>query len=73
MGTIMSIVTSIITFYADGFRSLKVGKKLWLLIAVKLLILFAVMKVFYFPDFLQTRYENDDQRSMHVLEHLTQE
>lgn len=35
-------------FYRDGFRNMKVGKTLWLIIAIKLFIMFAILKVFFF-------------------------
>ena len=36
-------------FYRDGFRSMKVGRTLWLIIIIKLFIMFAILKVFFFP------------------------
>ena len=39
--------------YYDGFRSMTVGRTLWLVIAIKVFIIFAVLKVFFFPDFLR--------------------
>lgn len=73
MTTNSSLLRRIADLYIDGFRSMKVGKELWLLIALKLLILFGVMKLFYFPNYLKTQYDNDTQRSAHVLENLTRE
>lgn len=35
-------------FYRDGFKNMKVGKTLWLIIAIKLFIMFAILKVFFF-------------------------
>lgn len=49
--------------YYDGFREMTLGKKLWALIAVKLLIMFGVLKLFFFPDLLETKYDNDDDRA----------
>ena len=43
--------------YADGFRSMTLGKKLWAVIIIKLVIIFAVLKFFFFPDFLSTHTE----------------
>lgn len=40
--------------YADGFRHMTLGKKLWAIIIIKLFIIFAVLKLFFFPDFLST-------------------
>lgn len=47
------------------------GKQVWIIILVKLFIMFAVLKLFFFPDFLQTNFDTDEQRSEQVLENLT--
>ncbi len=41
--------------YADGFRSMTLGKTLWTVILIKLFIIFAVLKVFFFPNFLHEK------------------
>lgn len=64
-------LNKILSMYVDGFRSMTVGRKLWLLIAIKLLIFFAVLKLFFFPDILQSRYSTDDQRAEAVRQALT--
>lgn len=53
----------IFRFYLDGFRSMTVGKKLWILIIIKLIIIFFVFKLFFFPDILQRDYDNDEERA----------
>ncbi len=58
-------------FYRDGFRSMTVGKTLWKIIFVKLFIMFAVLKLFFFPDFLHTNFSTDEQRADHVIEQIT--
>lgn len=57
--------------YRDGFRSMTLGRTLWGLILFKLFIMFGVLKMFFFPDLLHTRYDTDAQRSGHVLDRLT--
>jgi hypothetical protein len=47
--------------YRDGFRKMSLGRTLWLIIAVKLLIIFAVLKVFFFPDFLKMKVSDGDK------------
>ena len=42
-----------IMFYVDGFRQMTVGKALWTIILIKLFILFAVLRVFFFQPALQ--------------------
>jgi hypothetical protein len=49
-----------------------VGRILWKIIFIKLFVMFAILKVFLFPDFLQTNFHNDSERAEHVLSHLTQ-
>ncbi|MDX9967334.1 DUF4492 domain-containing protein [Sulfuricurvum sp. IAE1] len=73
MATEASLLRRIADLYIEGFRAMKVGRQLWLLIALKLLILFGVMKILFFPDILNTRFDTDAQRSAHVLENLTKE
>lgn len=63
----------IFEFYYEGFRNLSfTGRKLWLIIFIKLFIMFAVLKLFFFPDFLKTKFKTNDQRSNYVIEQLTQ-
>lgn len=50
-------------FYRDGFREMTVGRKLWTIILVKLFVLFAVVKVLFFPDLLKRDYDTDSERS----------
>lgn len=49
--------------YIDGFRSMTIGRKLWLIIAIKLVLFFLVLKLFFFPDILSSRYDNDSDRA----------
>jgi len=61
----------ILKFYVDGFRSMTVGKTLWLIIGIKLFIMFAILKLFFFPNFLKSNFNNDSERSEYVIERLT--
>jgi len=49
-----------------------VGKRLWLIILIKLFVFFVIMRLFFFPDFLKTRFDTDEERGDYVLEQLTQ-
>ncbi len=46
--------------YYDGFRSMRLGKTLWAIILIKLFIMFAILKVFFFPDFLKQHAQGDE-------------
>lgn len=39
-------------FYLEGFRAMTLGRTLWIIILLKLFIMFAILKVFFFPNFL---------------------
>ena len=39
--------------YYDGFRHMRLGKTLWTVILIKLFIIFVVLKIFFFPNFLK--------------------
>ena len=43
--------------YYDGFRSMTLGKTLWAVILIKLFIIFVVLKIFFFPNFLSGHAE----------------
>lgn len=66
-----NIFMRIFYFYYDGFRNMTVGKSLWLIILIKLFIMFAILKVFFFPNYLKTNFDTDEERSDHVIEQIT--
>jgi hypothetical protein len=66
-----SIFARLFSFYYDGFRNMPGwGRKAWIIIIIKLFIMFAILRFFFFPDFLGKRYDNDKQRSEYVMDQL---
>ena len=63
------MLRQIAEFYADGFRRMTLGRTLWALIGVKLLIIFAVLKLFFFPAFLKG---SEDEKADCVSDELTE-
>lgn len=61
------------SMYADGFREMTVGRKLWAIIIIKLIIMFAVFRLFFFPNILQENYDNDADRAAAVRSALSQQ
>lgn len=55
--------------YRDGFRNMTWGKPLWGLIILKAIILFAVLRVFFFKPAMAGM--SDQQKSEQVGRHLT--
>jgi len=62
----ISQVTRITALYRDGFRSMVLGRLLWKIILVKLLIMYALVKLF-FPNYLRTNFATDQARAAHVM------
>lgn len=66
----MSVFNRIIDLYVDGFKNMTIGKTLWALIIIKIFIMFAILKVFFFPDLLSKNFDNDADRAQHVRSEL---
>ena len=67
----IKVVDSVYTFYRDGFRGMTLGKKLWKIILIKLFVMFVILKLFFFPNFLNTRFHTDQEKGNFVLEQIT--
>ena len=60
------------SLYRDGFKNMPGwGRKMWLIIIIKLFIFFIIIKLIFFPDFLNTKFKTDQERSDYVLKQLT--
>ena len=70
MDIVVSRLKSIANFYIDGFKNMTWGRPLWMLIILKLIILFAILRVFFFKPVLAGKSE--DERSEFVGEMLIQ-
>ncbi|HET9571814.1 MAG TPA: DUF4492 domain-containing protein [Bacteroidales bacterium] len=64
------ILLSVIRFYYEGFRDMKLGKTLWLIILIKLFIMFLVLKVFFFPNFLGSKFQTENEKADFVGKQL---
>ena len=47
--------------YYDGFRNMTLGRTLWAIILVKLFVIFAVLKLFFFPNFISEHAEEGEE------------
>ena len=57
--------------YADGFRSMTIGKVLWAVILIKLFVIFFVLKLFFFPDVLKQKANGGDKAAYVAGELIT--
>lgn len=57
-------------FYVDGFRAMTVGRTLWVIIAIKVIVFFVIIKWIFFPDFLATKADTDEGKADYVRHEL---
>ena len=55
-------------FYLDGFRQMTLGRTLWALILLKLFIMFAILRLFFFRPAMQGM--TDEQKQDHVARRI---
>ncbi len=65
-----NIFYKIFHLYYDGFRSMTWGWSLWAIIFLKLFIMFAVLRLFFFPNFLNGVGDSDEAKSEYVVNEL---
>ena len=64
-----NLLVRVYRFYRDGFRSMTVGRTLWAIIAVKLVVFFLILRWLLFPDFLAGKA--DQGKAEYVREQIT--
>ncbi|HBG59085.1 MAG TPA: DUF4492 domain-containing protein, partial [Porphyromonadaceae bacterium] len=55
----------------DGFTNMnRLSKTLWIVAIVKLIIMYFILRPFFFPNVLDTTYDNDADKAKHVRTEL---
>ena len=62
----MKVLVNIWKFYIEGFREMKLGKTLWGIILIKLFIMFFILRIFFFPNFLNTQTDSENEKNEYV-------
>jgi hypothetical protein len=71
MDSLISAINRLFRFYYDGFTTMSWwGKRVWIIILIKMFVIFIILKLLFFQDFLQKKYSTDEQKSKYVLEQL---
>lgn len=65
-----NIIYKVWRLYADGFRQMTVGKTLWALIIVKLIVIFLILKWLFFPDYVKQNTEKGHEAEFVATEML---
>lgn len=59
------------TMFWSGFNNMsRTSKTLWIVAIVKLVIMFFILKPFFFPNVLETYYDNEEDKAEHVRTEL---
>lgn len=71
MDSVISAINRIFRFYYEGFRNMSWwGNRVWIIILIKLFVIFMILRIFFFRDFLQKNYDSEGQKSEYVLDQL---
>lgn len=63
-------VKNLYIFYKEGFKNMTLGRTLWAVVLIKLFIMFAILKVFFFPNFLNSKFEKEEDKADFVKSEL---
>ncbi|MFT4073683.1 MAG: DUF4492 domain-containing protein [Dysgonamonadaceae bacterium] len=58
------------TMFWDGFKGMTLGRTLWIIVIIKLCIMFLVLKPFFFPNLLNSKYKTEEAKADHVRNQL---
>jgi hypothetical protein len=62
----------VLGFYLTGFENLPDwARSVWIIILLKLFIMFFIFKLFFFQNKLKKDFSTDQERANHVIEQLT--
>ena len=59
---------TIFHFYADGFRRMTLGRTLWILVLLKLFVIFVILRLFFFRPAMQGM--TIEEKQQHVAQRL---
>lgn len=58
------------TMFRDGFKSMTLGKTLWTIVIIKLVIMFLILRPFFFPNFLNSKFDDSQSKADYVSKEL---
>ncbi len=65
-----SFLRKVFDLYYDGFRQMTLGRTLWAIILIKLFIIFVVLKLFFFPNFIKEHADKGQEADFVATEVL---
>ena len=65
---VMNILNAIFRFYVEGFRRMTLGRTLWVLVLLKLFVIFVILRLFFFRPAMQGM--TIEEKQQHVAQRL---
>jgi hypothetical protein len=72
-GDFMLNVKNIYSFYLNGFKNMTIGKTLWKIILIKLLVILVFLNYFIHDKSIKTEYKTYEEKVDFVFKNLTKE
>ncbi|GGD49783.1 hypothetical protein GCM10012288_24790 [Malaciobacter pacificus] len=66
----MHKIKNIYLLYKEGFQNLTIGRILWKLIIIKLIVILLFLNTFVYDKTIKTEYKNDNEKIQFVLKNL---
>ncbi len=66
----MFIIKDIYSFYIEGFKNMKIGKTLWKIIFIKLILIFTLLNYVIYDKSIKSEYKNSEDKSNFVYKNL---
>lgn len=67
------LLKNFINMYIEGFKNLKIGKTLWKLIFIKLLIILVFLKYFIYDENFKNTYKTQETKIDFVYKNITKD
>jgi hypothetical protein len=72
-GDFMLNIRNIYSFYLNGFKNMTIGKTLWKIILIKLLVILVFLNYFIHDKSIKTEYKTYEEKVDFVYKNLTKE
>ena len=72
-GDFMLNIKNIYSFYLNGFKNMTIGKTLWKIILIKLLVILVFLNYFIHDKSIKTEYKTYEEKVDFVYKNLTKD
>lgn len=67
----MNILKNTFSFYQEGFKSLTLGKSLWKIVIIKLVVILVVLNLFIYDKSFKSEYKSYEEKKEFVFLNMT--